>query len=136
MCGAGWDGIRNQDWQRPRGGPNQTMGTTSTLPNGSTEAEVYHDAITGHKTVVTGTLDQGSGGVQSWTSVSIKHGPRTTISKTITEPDGTVKHQKTIIINRGALDSTSTTSTHIPARDSILFGSSASDVVRVQPPSS
>ncbi len=71
----------------------------------------------------------------TWTAVKIKIGPTTTTNKTITEPDGSVEHQKIITTDRGEFDSTTTTITTRPD-GSIQRSSSATNVIRVQPPSS
>jgi hypothetical protein len=92
--------------------------------------------ITGNKTVVTGTLDEPGGGVQTWTTIITKHGQKTTTDKTITQPDGTVEYQKSVSTDHGNLDSTTTGTSQIPSNDSILYSSSATNVTRVQPPSS
>jgi hypothetical protein len=81
-------------------------------------------------------LDEASGGIETWTSVKLKHGPTTITNKTTTEPDGVIEYQTTISTNRGDLDSTANTVTQIPAEASIEYSSSATDATRVQPPSS
>jgi hypothetical protein len=108
---------------------------TTTLPNGSTQTETEHVVITGHKTVVTGTINEATGGVETWTSHQVKIGPTTTNHKTIVEPNGTVEHQTIITTDRGLLDSTQTTRTLIPSKAKLLYSSSATNVIRVQPPS-
>jgi hypothetical protein len=118
----------------PFSGDDNTHTLTITLPNGSTESESYREIITGPKTVVTGTIDEAAGGVETWMSVKLKRGPKTTTDKVITEPDGSIEYQQTISTRRGSLDSTAVGATH--SADSIEFSSSATDTIRVQPPSS
>ncbi len=120
----------------PFSGNNRTHTITTTLPNGSTETETEHVLITGDKTVINATINEANGGVETWTTTKIKNGRTTTAHKTIIEPDGTVEHQTIITTNRGDLDSTTTTKTVVPSKDEILFSSSATNVARVQPPSS
>ena len=120
----------------PFSGNDNTHTITTTLPNGSIQSQTYHEVITGNKTVLNGTINEATGGVETWTSVKIKNGPTTTAHKTITEPDGTVEHQTIVTTKRGNLDSTTTTKTVVPSKDEILFSSSATNVIRVQPPSS
>ena len=119
----------------PLSGNDNTHNRTITVPNGSTETQTYHEVITGHKTVVNGTTHEANGGVQTWTAVKIKSGPTTTTNKTITEPDGSVEHQKIITTDRGKFDSTTITITTRPD-GSIQRSSSATNVIRIQPPSS
>jgi hypothetical protein len=120
----------------PFSGDDNTNTATITLPDGSTESETYHVVITGNKTVVTGTLDEADGGVETWTADKVKHGPTTTNNRTITEPDGTIEYQRIVTTNHGDLDSTATSTTRIPSKDSIEYSSSATQTIRVQPPSS
>lgn len=117
----------------PFSGVDNTNAVTITLPNGSTESETYQDVITGHKTNETGSIDEANGGVETWTSVIVRHGPKTTTNKTITEPDGTVEQQKTVTIRHGKLDSTATTTTRTPLTNSIVYSSSATNVIRSEP---
>ena len=112
-----------------------THNLTITLPNGSIETQTYTEVITGRKTVVNGTTHEANGGIETWTAIKIKIGPRTTTNKTITEPDGSVEHQKIITTDQGIDDSTTTTTTTLPD-GSIQRSSSATNVIRVQPPSS
>ena len=90
----------------PFSGTKNTQVITITLPNASSESETYQDVVTGKKTIENGTLDEAGGGVETWTSVAVKHGSVTTTNKTITEPDGTVEQQKTVTTHYGELDST------------------------------
>ena len=118
---------------KPFSGVDNTHAITITLPDGSTESETYQDVITGHTTNQTGSIDEANGGVETWTSVIVRHGTTTTTNKTITEPDGTVEQQKTVKTRHGELDSTTTTTTRTSSTNSIVYSSSATDVVRVQP---
>ena len=120
----------------PLSGNDNTHNLTITLPNGSTETQTYTEVITGHKTVVNGTTHEANGGIQTWTAVKIKIGPMTTTNKTITEPNGSIEHVRSVTTDRGELDSTSSTLTTQPADAAILWSSSATNVIRVQPPSS
>jgi hypothetical protein len=120
---------------QPLSGTDNTHNLTITLPNGSTETETYHEVITGHKTVVTGALQDAGGGVQTWTAVKRKFGPTTVTTKMITEPNGSVEHQKNVTTRVGDLDSTSSTTTFLPD-SSIQRSSSVTNVTRIQPPSS
>jgi hypothetical protein len=85
--------------------------------------------------VINATINEANGGVESWTTTKFKKGPTMTAHKTIIEPDGTVEHQTIVTTKRGNLDSTTTTKTIVPSKDEILFSSSATNVIRVQPPS-
>lgn len=128
------------DTQSVSGGGVPLSGTdthnlTITLPNGSTETQTYTEVITGHKTVVNGTTHEPDGGIETWTAVKLKIGRTTTTNKTITEPNGSIEHQKSTTTGRGALDSTSTTLTTLPD-GTLQWSSSATNVIRVQPPSS
>jgi hypothetical protein len=116
-------------------GNQRTYTFTITLPNGSTETETQNVVVTGRKTVVNGTIHDADGGVQTWTADKLKKGPTTVSNKTITEPDGSVEHQKITTTKRGELDSTTTTTTILPD-GAVQRTSSATDVTRVQPPSS
>ena len=118
----------------PVSGNDNTHTVTTTLPDGSIQTQTYSLVVTGNKTVITGTTDQATGGVATWTSVKIKKGPTTTANKTITEPNGTVEHQTIITTYRGELDYTTTSRTSTPGAR--LFSLSATNVIRVQPPSS
>ncbi len=118
----------------PFSGTKNTQVITITLPNASSESETYQDVVTGKKTIENGTLDEAGGGVETWTSVAVKHGSVTTTNKTITEPDGTVEQQKTVTTHYGELDSTAITTTHIPSKWAILYSSSATNIIRIQPP--
>ncbi len=120
----------------PLSGNDNTHNLTITLPNGTTETQTYTEVITGHKTVVNGKTHEANGGIETWTAVKIKIGPTTTTNKTITEPNGSIEHQRSVTTDRGELDSTSETLTTLPDRDAILWSSSATNVVRIQPPSS
>ena len=120
----------------PLSGTNNTHTLTITLPNGSTESETYQVVIAGNRTVVTGTLDEANGGVETWTADKVKHGPTTINNRTVTEPDGTVENQNIVTTKHGQLDATSTSRTRIPSKWAILYGSSATSVIRIQPPSS
>jgi hypothetical protein len=117
----------------PFSGTDNTHTITTTLPDGSIETETEHEVIDGHKTTINATLDEANGGIETWTSVNIRHGATTTANKTITEPDGTIEHQKTINTRYGDLDSTSKSTTTSPG--SVQVSSSATNVIRVQPPS-
>jgi hypothetical protein len=117
----------------PLSGTNNTHTITITLPNGSTESETYHEVITGNKTVISGTLDEATG-VETWKSTKLKHGITTTTSKTIIEPDATVKFLNSTTTRHGDFDSTTTTKTRIPAQDEVENTSAATNVIRVQPP--
>jgi hypothetical protein len=119
----------------PFSGNNRTHTITTTLPNGSIQTETEHVVITGDKTVINATINEANGGVESWTTTKFKKGPTMTAHKTIIEPDGTVEHQTIVTTKRGNLDSTTTTKTIVPSKDEILFSSSATNVIRVQPPS-
>jgi hypothetical protein len=119
----------------PFSGNDNTHTLTITLPDGSTETETYHEIVTGNKTVVTGTLDKAAG-IETWKSIKIKHGSTTTANKTIVEPNFLTKFVDSTTTRHGELDSTTTTKTQIPANDQILHSSSATNVIRVQPPSS
>jgi hypothetical protein len=116
-------------------GPTTTHTITTTLPSGAKQTESYSEVITGRKATVNGTIHEANWGVETWTSVKIKHGPTTTTNKTITKPDGSIEHQKVITTERGDLDSTTTTTTTLPD-GTIQRTSSATNVIRVQPPSS
>jgi hypothetical protein len=118
----------------PFSGDDNTHTIMITLPDGSTESELYHELIAGNKTTVSGSIDE-AGGVEIWTSVKLRHGKTTTTEKTVTEPDGLVEYQNIVTINHGALDSTTVTMTRVRARDEVLYLSSATDRVRVAPPS-
>jgi hypothetical protein len=115
----------------PFSGNDNTHNVTITLPNGSTEAETYHEVITGNKTVFAGRINEAGGGTENWSTVKIKHGRTTTSEKTITEPNGTVERQVTVTTRRGDLDSTAFSTTIQPG--SIQFASSATNRIRVQP---
>jgi len=120
----------------PFSGNDNTHTITTTLPDGSTQTQTIHEVITGNKTIQNSTINEPNGGIETWTSVIVKHGPSTTTNKTITEPDGTVEEQKSVTTHHGQLDSTTTGTTRIPARDSIEYASNATNVVRVQLPAS
>jgi hypothetical protein len=117
----------------PFSGVDNTHAVTITLPNGSTESETYQDVITGNTTNETGSIDEANGGVETWTSVIVRHGPKTTTNKTITEPNGTVEQQKIVTTRHGKLDSTATTTTRTPSTNSIVYSSSATNVIRSEP---
>ena len=119
----------------PFTGTDRTHNITTTLPNGSTSTETETELITGPKTVVNGTINEASGGVEIWTAVKIKTGPTTVSNKTIREADGSVEHQKITTTKRGEFDSTVTTTTILPD-GTVQRSSSATDVTRVQTPSS
>jgi hypothetical protein len=119
----------------PFSGNNRTHILTITLPNGSTEIQTYHVVTTGDKTVITGMTDEANGAIATWTSVKIKNGRTTVTRKKTTEPDGLVEHQTTVTTRRGHLDSTSKTTTIMPD-GSIHRSSSATNVIRLAPPSS
>jgi hypothetical protein len=120
----------------PLSGNDNTHNLTITLPNGSTETQTYSEVITGHRTVVNGTTHEASGGIETWTAVKINTGQMTTTNRTITEPNGSIEHQRSVTRVQGDLDSTSETLTMIPDKAAILRSSSATNVIRVQPPSS
>jgi hypothetical protein len=118
----------------PFSGVDNTHTITTTLPNGSIQTQTIHEVITGDKTIQNGTINEPGGGIETWTSVGVKRGPTTSTNKTITEPNGTVEQQKTVTTHYGQLDSTATGTTRIPSKDTIEYTSSATDVIRVQPP--
>jgi hypothetical protein len=119
----------------PLSGNENTHNLTITLPNGTTETQTYTDVITGRKTMVNGTTHEANGGIETWTAVKIKSGRKTITNRTITEPDGSIEHEQSVMIHRGDIDSTSKTLTTLPD-GSLLWSSSATNVIRVQPPSS
>ncbi len=116
----------------PFSGDN-THTITTYLPDGSIETETENEVIDGPKTVINATVHEANGGIETWTSVNIRRGATTTANKTITEPDGTIEHQKTITTRYGDLDSTAKSTTTSPG--SVQVSSSATNVIRVQPPS-
>jgi hypothetical protein len=118
----------------PFSGTNNTHTITTTLPDGTIETETENEVITGPKTVESATIHEANGNVENWTSVRIKHGATTTTNKTITEPNGTIEHQRTVTTHHGDLDTTSTGTTSRPGE--VLLSASATNVIRVQPPSS
>jgi hypothetical protein len=118
----------------PLSGTHNTHTVTTTLPDGSTETETENEVIEGHKTIINATIHEANGGVETWTSSSIKTGPKTVANSTITEPDGTIKHRKTVTIDRGDLDSTADSTTTLPGQ--IQVSPTATNVIRIQPPSS
>ena len=115
-------------------GDHRTFTITTTLPNGSTETETEAKVIMGHKFTESVTIDKPSG-VETQSVVEFKNGPTTTAKKTIVETDGSVEHQKTVTTDRGEFDSTTTTTTILPD-GTVQRSSSATDIIRVQPPSS
>ncbi len=117
----------------PLAGTNNTHTITTTDPDGFVQTETENEVITGNKTVANATIHEASG-TQTWTSVSIKRGPITTENKTITEPNGRIEHQKTVTTHRGLFDATAMERTVSPGE--ILLSPTATDVMRVQPPSS
>jgi hypothetical protein len=117
----------------PLSGTHNTHTITTTLPNGGVQTEIDNEVITGHKTVINATLHEANGGIEIWTSVNVRHGPTTVANRTITEPGGTIEHVKTVTTHRGELDSTAHTRTVLPGE--IQVGASATNVIRVQPPS-
>jgi hypothetical protein len=119
----------------PFSGNQRTHAITITLRNGSTETETENVVIAGHKTFVNITIHEPNGGVETQSNVRYKKGPTTVVHRTITEPDGSVEHQKSTTTNWGELDSTSVTTTILPD-GKVERSSSATDVTRVQPPSS
>jgi hypothetical protein len=118
----------------PFSGTDNTHTVTTTLPDGSIQTETEHEVIDGPKTVIDATIHEADGGIETWTSVNIRHGATTTANKTITEPNGTIEHQKTVTTHEGDLDSTAKTTTVSPGQ--ILVSPTATNVIRVQPPSS
>jgi hypothetical protein len=118
----------------PFSGTDNTHTVTTTMPDGAIQTETEHEVIVGHKTTIDGTIHEADGGVETWTSVNIKHGRTTTDNKTIIEPDGSREHQKIVTTDHGDLEWTTRTTTTRPG--SVLVSSSATDVIRVQPPSS
>ncbi len=118
----------------PFSGTDNTHTVRTTLPNGTVQTETEHEVIVGHKTFINATIDEANGGVETWSGVSIKHGKTTTEDKTITEPNGTIEHQKIVTTNVGSLDSTKKTTTTLPGEIEVSL--SATNVTRVQPPSS
>jgi hypothetical protein len=116
-------------------GNHRTHAITITLPNGSTKTETENVVIAGHKTFVTITIHEPNGGVETQSNVKYTKGPTTVTNRTITVPNGSVEHQKNITTNWGALDSTSFTTTILPD-GKVERSSSATNVIRVQPPSS
>jgi hypothetical protein len=121
---------------QPLTGNHITHTVTTTLPDGQTQTQNYTQVVTGHRTVSSGTINEANGGVETWSSTKIKHGSTSITNKTITEPDGTMEHQKITTTHYGDLDSQSSTVTLIPSKAAILLSSSATQVIRVQPPSS
>jgi hypothetical protein len=117
----------------PLSGTHTTHTITTTLPNGGVQTEMDNEVITGHKTVINATVHEANGSVETWTSVNVRHGRTTVANKTITEPGGTIEHVKTVTTHRGELDSTAHTRTVLPGE--IQVGASATNVIRVQPPS-
>jgi hypothetical protein len=120
----------------PFSGTDNTHQVTITLPDGSTESETYQVVFSGNKTTITGTLDEAGGGVETWNRVGVWHGRTANATRTVVEPDGTVEDQKIVTTNHGELDSTATQTTRIPSTGSINHSASATQVIRVQPPSS
>ncbi len=120
---------------QPFSGTDNTHNLTIPLPNGTTETQTYQEVINGNQTVVNGTTHEANGGIETWTSVKIKTGPKTTTTKTITKPNGSVEHQKIVTRKRGLLDSTTNTTTILPD-GKVRKSSSATNVIRVQPPPS
>ena len=118
----------------PLSGTNNTQTITRTLPDGSIQTETEHDVVAGNKTMTNATIHEADGGIETWTAVSIKHGSKSTETKTITEPNGKIEHQKIITTHMGSLDSTTETTTKTSS--SILVSASATNVTRVNPPSS
>jgi hypothetical protein len=120
----------------PFTGTNRTYAITATLPNGSIQTETENEVISGKTTHVNITINKpNGGGVETISTVEHRHGPITVALRTIVEPDGSVEHQKTITTDHGELDSTSTTKTIL--RDGqVERSSSATDIIRVQPPAS
>jgi hypothetical protein len=118
----------------PFSGTQNTHTIKTTLPNGTIQNEIENETIVGHKTVINATIHEADGDVETWNSVSIKHGPTTTDNRTITEPDGTTEHQKSVTTHVGDLDSTTKTTTTRPGE--IVVSTSATNVTRVQPPAS
>jgi hypothetical protein len=119
----------------PFSGNDRTYTITTTLPDGATQTETETEVITGPKTVINGTIDEASGGVETFSAVNIRKGQTTVSNKTYVLPDGSVEHKKVITTHRGDLDSTSMTTTTLPD-GKIERSSSAVDVILVQPPSS
>ncbi len=117
----------------PLSGTNNSHTVTTTEPDGFVQTETGNEVITGNKTVANATIHEASG-TETWTSVSIKRGPITTENKTIIESNGRIEHQKTVTTHRGLLDATAMVTTVSPGE--ILLSPTATDVVRVQPPSS
>jgi hypothetical protein len=117
----------------PFSGTDNTHTITTTLPGGSIQTETENEVIDGPKTVVNATIHEAGGGVETWMSVNIKRGTTTVANKTITEPDGSVERQKIVTTHYGDLDYTTRSTTIRPG--SILVSSSATNVIRVQPPS-
>ncbi len=90
--------------------------------------------INGLKTTASATIHEAYGGTETWTGVAVRHGQKTVTNKMIVEPDGAREHQKTVSIRQGDLDSTSQTTTTSPLE--VVYSSSATNVIRVAPPSS
>jgi hypothetical protein len=119
----------------PFSGNDRTHNITITLPSGSTETETENVVITGRKTVISGTINEAGGGVETWTTDKVRNGHTTTAHKMIVEPNGTVEQQLIVTTSRGELDSTSSTTTVIQSKNEVIYSSSATNVIRVQPSS-
>jgi hypothetical protein len=118
----------------PFSGTDNTHTLTTTLPDGAIQTETESEVIVGHKTMIDAKIHEAGGGVETWTSVNIRRGPKTTAEKTIVEPDGSKERQRIITTDHGNLDWTTRTTTTRPGE--VVVSSSATNVIRVQPPSS
>jgi hypothetical protein len=119
----------------PFTGNTRTYTITTTMPNGTIQTQNETEVFKGSKSYINETIDEASGGVETWTGVNSHYGPKTVSQRTYQLPNGSIEHRTVTTINRGDLDHTSMTTTRLPD-GKIERTSSATNVTLVLPTSS